>query len=398
MQLFDRLVEAWPERTIVPSLAERWEISDDGLRYVFHLREGLRWSDGTPLTAHDVEFGIKRVLDPERPGSSVAIYFVLENGEDYYLGRNADADAIGVRALDDRTVEFRLVAPAPYFMSVMNRPDGGPQPRHAIERDGDDWTEPERQVVSGPFAVAERTDERARARAARAARRRPGNVARGRALPERSRRRARAATSAASSTCPRPLHASARRPDARRGARTRSSGPPAWSAYLALRPHASGRRRTSSFVARSRTRSTATRSRRVLPANLVVATGGVVPPALQGHTPDIAPRFDPDLARESSRGPASTGRSSSPGSTVWDDDPRARRRRRGATCSAARGRRPGRGARRRPAAGERPETRRRSASPAGCRATPTPSTSSACCSSRRAGRTRAASPTRPSTS
>ena len=67
MQLFDRLVEAWPERTIVPSLAERWEISDDGLRYVFHLREGLTWSDGTPLTAHDVEFGIKRVLDPDEP-------------------------------------------------------------------------------------------------------------------------------------------------------------------------------------------------------------------------------------------------------------------------------------------------------------------------------------------
>src|SRR5207302_5762551 len=59
MQLFDRLVEAWPERTLVPSLADRWEISDDGLRYVFHLRDGLRWSDGQPLTAHDVEFGIK---------------------------------------------------------------------------------------------------------------------------------------------------------------------------------------------------------------------------------------------------------------------------------------------------------------------------------------------------
>ena len=72
----------------MPSLAERWEISDDGLRYVFHLREGLRWSDGEPLTAHDVEFGIKRVLNPDAPGSSVAIYFVLENGQDYYLGRN----------------------------------------------------------------------------------------------------------------------------------------------------------------------------------------------------------------------------------------------------------------------------------------------------------------------
>ena len=159
MQLFDRLVEAWPERTIVPSLAERWEISDDGLRYVFHLREGLTWSDGVPLTAHDLEFGIKRVLDPSSPGSSVAIYFVLENGEEFYLGKNRDADRIGVRALDERTVEFRLVAPAPYFMSVMNRPDAGPQPRHAIARDEAGWTEPGRQVVSGAFAVTGRTDD-----------------------------------------------------------------------------------------------------------------------------------------------------------------------------------------------------------------------------------------------
>ncbi|HEV8340120.1 MAG TPA: ABC transporter substrate-binding protein, partial [bacterium] len=160
MQLFDRLVEAWPERTIVPSLAERWEISEDGLHYLFHLREDLRWSDGAPLTAHDVEFGIKRVLDPQSPGSSVAIYFVLENGQDYYLGRNRDADRIGVRALDDRTVEFRLVAPAPYFMSVMNRPDGGPQPRHAIERHGTAWTQPAWQVVSGAFQQRERTADR----------------------------------------------------------------------------------------------------------------------------------------------------------------------------------------------------------------------------------------------
>ena len=62
--LAELLVEAWPERTIVPSLAERWEIAPDGLRYLFHLHAGLRWSDGHPLTAQDVEFGIKRVLDP----------------------------------------------------------------------------------------------------------------------------------------------------------------------------------------------------------------------------------------------------------------------------------------------------------------------------------------------
>ena len=160
MQLFDRLVEQWPERTIVPSLADRWEIADDGLRYVFHLREGLMWSDGTPLTAGDIEFGIKRVLDPVTPGSSVAIYFVLENGQDYYLGHNADADRVGVKALDDRTIEFRLVAPAPYFMSVMNRPDGGPQPRHAIEAEGASWTDAGRQVVSGAFRVVQEDDDR----------------------------------------------------------------------------------------------------------------------------------------------------------------------------------------------------------------------------------------------
>ena len=160
MQLFDRLVEAWPERTIVPSLAESWEISDDGLRYVFHLREGLAWSDGTPLTAHDVEFGIKRVLDPQSPGASVAVYFVLEGGQDYALGRSSDAGSVGVRALDERTVEFRLVAPAPYFMSVVNRPDAAPQPRHAIEQHAEAWSAPEHQVVSGPLRVAEHTPER----------------------------------------------------------------------------------------------------------------------------------------------------------------------------------------------------------------------------------------------
>ena len=204
MQLFDRLVEAWPERTIVPSLAERWEISGDGLRYVFHLREGLTWSDGHPLTAGDVEFGIKRVLDPKSPGSSVAIYFVLENGQDYYLGANTDADAIGVRALDDRTVEFRLVAPAPYFMSVMNRPDAGPQPRHAIERDGTAWTEPAHQVVSGSFEVEARTDRHGgpappRGRIDAAERQR----CRGRALPVR-----RSSTRCPSTSVPRPTSCS----------------------------------------------------------------------------------------------------------------------------------------------------------------------------------------------
>lgn len=297
MQLFNRLVEAWPEQTIVPSLAERWEISDDGLRYVFHLREGLAWSDGEALTAHDVEYGIKRVLNPERSGASVSIYFVLENGQDYYLGHNRDADRIGVRALDDRTVEFRLVAPAPYLMSVMNRPDGGPQPRHAIERHGDDWTRPELQVVSGPFRQAERTDDRlmlVRNDDSRGAR--PGNVGR----VEYVRSSVRSAyepfergeldvirvfyTPRTADHVPDPPQEG-------------TLGPAAWSAYLAFdhRHPITGsvdfRRALAHAIDRDALRE-------VAPVNLPLATGGLVPPALQGHTPDIALRFDADLARE----------------------------------------------------------------------------------------------------
>ena len=64
MQLFDRLVEQWPERTIVPSLADRWEIADDGLRYVFHLREGL-----TLVRRHAAHGARRRVRDQAGLGS-----------------------------------------------------------------------------------------------------------------------------------------------------------------------------------------------------------------------------------------------------------------------------------------------------------------------------------------
>jgi ABC-type oligopeptide transport system substrate-binding subunit/class 3 adenylate cyclase len=318
MQLFDRLVEAWPERTIVPSLAERWEISDDGLRYVFHLREGLTWSDGHPLSARDVEFGIKRVLDPQSPGSSVAIYFVLENGQDYYLSQTSDADSIGVHALDDRTVEFRLVAPAPYFMSVMNRPDAGPQPQHAIERHGESWTDASVQVVSGAFAVEERTDDSVTLR------RRPdytgwrsGNVAEvelyrsaiADALPNYERGETDLIL----------VRYTPRLADLMPGAVSPDAllGPASWSAYVRFdHTHPTSgnidlRRALAHAVDREALAA-------VCPANLVVATGGVVPPALQGHTPDIALRYDPDLARDYLTRSGFDGELELAGMMVWD--------------------------------------------------------------------------------
>lgn len=303
-----------PPRSASVWIPRSWEISDDRLRYVFHLREGLAWSDGTPLTAHDVEFGIKRVLNPDAPGSSVAIYFVLENGLDYYLRRNSDAERIGVRALDANTVEFRLVAPAPYFMSVMNRPDGGPQPRHAIEGDPDGWAVSS-QVVSGAFRIVSRNaDELTLERRSDYRGSRPGNVARveyvrsavGAAVEPYARDEldmvAVRYTPRLADLMP------AEVPDA-------TLGPAAWSGYLAFdHKHPA----TSNLELRLALAHAVDRAAldTAMPVNMIVATGGIVPPALQGHTPDIALPSIRTSRASTSPGPASTARSPSHASTT----------------------------------------------------------------------------------
>ena len=314
MQLFDRLVEAWPDRTIVPSLAERWEISDDGLRYVFHLREGLRWSDGEPLTAHDWVFGLRRVLDPERPGASAPIYFVLDNGEEYFLGDNDDAEAIGVRALDDRTVEFRLVAPAPYFMSVVNRPDSGPVPRHAIERDGNDWSAAERQVVSGPFRQLERSDGRlVLVRNESYTGMHPGNVARVE-ITRATADEAAAPLERGELDLVRVMYTPRTSDHVRR--HDRGEGPLTWIAFLGFRHSdaAVGNRDLRLALAHAIDRSAL---EPLMPANLEVATGGIVPPALQGHTPDIVLPFDPERARQHLRRAGAPGELTIGAQDVW---------------------------------------------------------------------------------
>lgn len=294
MALFDRLVERFADDTLVPSLAESWEFADDGLSYRFTLREGLTWSDGHLLTAHDVEYGIMRNLDPERPNPGLAMFFVLEGARDYALGGKTDPAAVGVEALDDRVVEFRLEAPAPYFLAMLNRPDCGPQPRHAIEARGDAWCEIGREVVSGAFTrithgetsvvLVRRPDYQGH---------RAGNVASVEWTTGQMEDRVDAFLRGEVDLLWETALGGRWAPDLGDSVRFE---PPAGLMYLAfrLRGHPVTDVRVRQALAHGLDRRVLAET---LPANLEAATGGMVPPVLAGHTPDVAPPFDPAEGR-----------------------------------------------------------------------------------------------------
>lgn len=144
----------------LPGVAERWEKLAGGRRWVFHLRADARWSDGRPVTAHDFEWSWKRVLDPRTAARYASQLYVLAGGQARHEGRGS-ADAIGVRATDDRTLVVDLQDPIPYFLPLVTTLyTFRPVPRWAVEeaqRDGvpEQWTQPGRIVSNGPFRLVE---------------------------------------------------------------------------------------------------------------------------------------------------------------------------------------------------------------------------------------------------
>ena len=100
-----------------PGLAERYERSEDGLIYTFHLRETL-WSDGKPLTAYDFERSWKTLLDPTFPSDQAFELYLLKNGK-AAKERTVSLDKVGVKALDAKTLRIELEHPAPYFLSLI---------------------------------------------------------------------------------------------------------------------------------------------------------------------------------------------------------------------------------------------------------------------------------------
>ncbi|MGC3872671.1 peptide ABC transporter substrate-binding protein [Halomonas sp. GXIMD04776] len=151
--LFDRLIGYAADGSLVPSLAESWQISDDGRTYRFKLR-GAKWSDGVPITADDAVFALRRLLTPATANNNATLYYAIRNGRAINTG-NADPSTLGAEAIGDHTLIIHLSEPTAYFLQALAMSEAAPLPEHALEAQGDDWTDSGRMVSSGAFTLEE---------------------------------------------------------------------------------------------------------------------------------------------------------------------------------------------------------------------------------------------------
>jgi ABC-type oligopeptide transport system substrate-binding subunit/DNA-binding SARP family transcriptional activator len=151
-QMFSGLVSTAPDLDVVPEVAQRWEISEGGRSYRFHLRPDARWSDGTPLTAHDFEFAWKRALDPA-VSTDPSDLLAIKGAQAFYRKESADADCVGVWAIDDWTLDVELEEPVSHFLYLLANVDACPVPRHVVEAHGAAWARADTIVGNGPFRL-----------------------------------------------------------------------------------------------------------------------------------------------------------------------------------------------------------------------------------------------------
>ncbi|KXU35909.1 peptide ABC transporter substrate-binding protein [Cephaloticoccus primus] len=147
----------------VPGMAERWDVSADGLTYTFHLREGLKWSDGSPLLASEIVDSFRRLLSPKLAANyAYLVYNFVAGAKDYYEGRLSDFAQVGFAAPDERTFVVRLKNPTPYLPKIIaGHSSWWPVPVKVIAQYGPveekrtPWTRVGHFVGNGPFRLKE---------------------------------------------------------------------------------------------------------------------------------------------------------------------------------------------------------------------------------------------------
>lgn len=141
---------------VIPGVAEKWEISPDGLTYTFHLRDS-KWSDGVPVKAQDFEYSILRLLDPKTAASYAEVMgFYIKNAAKYYAGEITDKLQVGVKAADDKTLVITLENPTGYFLRLLGFVCFLPSREDVVAKHGEAFAaEPDKMVYNGPYTVKE---------------------------------------------------------------------------------------------------------------------------------------------------------------------------------------------------------------------------------------------------
>ena len=144
---------------VKPGIAESWDESEDGLTYTFHLRKDAKWSDGEPITAADFEYSWKRLGNPETASPYAFIGDCLKNGQAIEQGK-MDVEELGVKAVDDTTLEVTLEHPTSYFLSLIGSSGQfAPLRQDIVEKYGTDFAATsEKNVYSGPFVMTSSED------------------------------------------------------------------------------------------------------------------------------------------------------------------------------------------------------------------------------------------------
>lgn len=135
--------------------ADSYEVSEDGLVYTFHIREDAKWSDGEPVKAQDFEYGWKRVVDPATAADyGYLLDDIVVNASAIQAGK-ADPSELGVKALDDSTLEISLESDCPYFIGLCAFGALMPLRQDVVEQYGAEWTNPGNMVSNGAFVLTD---------------------------------------------------------------------------------------------------------------------------------------------------------------------------------------------------------------------------------------------------
>lgn len=139
---------------IVPAAAESWDVSEDGLTYTFHMNPDAKWSDGSKVTANDFEFTFKQMADPNTAATNAWLFDgVIVNFSEALYNNGKTPDEIGVKALDEETLEIQLVHPASYFLQLVAG-SAYPVNQAKYEEYGSEYgTAPDKTVYNGPLKV-----------------------------------------------------------------------------------------------------------------------------------------------------------------------------------------------------------------------------------------------------